>query len=303
MHFWRFGQSINPASQVQRAVKSLGFTLIELLAVVMVLSVLSLGVFGFIGNSVQVYLDATERDQLLSDSRFLIERMTLEIRHALPNSLRLAQVGSQRHCLEFVPIEGATAYLSAPISPATATNEIVAVEITANDYQFSSGQSAVIYPTSNADVYGVTPRRAVVQSVTDDDGNGTPGETTDSDGVIRFILTSNVQFPLSSPTQRLYLVNQPVSYCVHNNGNVTRHQDYGFLPIASANLGDIGNGSLMAENNANTLSLTIGTDIGDPFRVEQATLRRNAVANLLLNFTRNDESISFNHEVHVINAP
>lgn len=280
-----------------------GFTLIELLLVIMILGILSTGTFAFIGSSVQVYIDVTERDQLLSDSRFLVERMTRELRYALPNSLRLSQQGSARHCIEFVPIEGATMYMSAAVAPDIASSTVEGIIITADDYQFTTGQYAVIYATEPGHVYQLNARRIGITSIKDDDGNATTGEPTDSDGVIAIQLASPFQFPLHSPTERLYIVSQPVSYCVSANGDVTRHQGYGFLPSGSADIGLIGNGALMAENNNNPLSLLVGSDINDPFRVEQATLQRNAVVNVLLRFERNQESISFNHEIHINNAP
>ena len=107
-----------------------------------------MGVFGFIGNSVQVYLDATERDQLLSDSRFLIERMTREI-PCITQFITLSSSGCQRHCLEFVPIEAQPPVIRT-IAPATATDEIVAVEITEVPVQFRTVSGAL--STSNADI-------------------------------------------------------------------------------------------------------------------------------------------------------
>jgi len=40
-----------------------------------------------------------------------------------------------------------------------------------------------------------------------------------------------------------------------------------------------------------------------PFKVNEATLQRNAIINISLEFLNNDESIVFNHEIHVENVP
>jgi MSHA biogenesis protein MshO len=66
-----------------------GFTLVELVTVIIVLGVVSVGISGFIRTGVQTYSDVIERDQLLGDSRFVVERIHRELRLAIPNSARV----------------------------------------------------------------------------------------------------------------------------------------------------------------------------------------------------------------------
>ena len=47
-----------------------GFTLVELVTVIIVLGIVSIGVTSFIRSGVQIFNDVSERDELLSQSRF-----------------------------------------------------------------------------------------------------------------------------------------------------------------------------------------------------------------------------------------
>src|SRR5690554_7144313 len=92
-----------------------GFTLIELIIVIILLGIMGTFVFNYVGFSAQIYSDATAREQLISQSRFAVERFTLELRNALPRSVR---VSSDQQCLEFMPIITSSQYLEIPRTPA-----------------------------------------------------------------------------------------------------------------------------------------------------------------------------------------
>ncbi|MEC9260142.1 MAG: prepilin-type N-terminal cleavage/methylation domain-containing protein, partial [Pseudomonadota bacterium] len=66
-----------------------GFTLIELVTVIVILGVASAGIASFVRGSMQTYIDVSTREQLLSESRFAIERLKRELRNAVPNSVRI----------------------------------------------------------------------------------------------------------------------------------------------------------------------------------------------------------------------
>ncbi len=66
-----------------------GFTLVELVIVLVVLAIVSVGITGFIRSSTQIFIDASERERLLREGSFAVERINREISTALPNSVRL----------------------------------------------------------------------------------------------------------------------------------------------------------------------------------------------------------------------
>ncbi len=91
-----------------------GFSLVELVIVIVILGIVSLTVGNIVSSGTKIYVDATERDQLLSESRFVVERLNRELRMAVPNSARVIQSVSvpdhKIQCLEFVPTQWVTFY-------------------------------------------------------------------------------------------------------------------------------------------------------------------------------------------------
>lgn len=295
-----------------------GFTLIELLLVIIILAIVGAGTFGFITTGTKIYIDGVEREQLVADSRFVIERLSREVRNALPNSQRLLKQGNERHCLEFVPILAATMSVRVPIAGAgmpthpDAQQEVEAIEIGNQRYQPPSmspvAQYLAINTTKTSHVYDNNTDRLVgLVGVTDSKASYDDGAEAvlNNDGIVRLQLARVNGFPQNSPTERAYIVSTPVSYCVHQSGNITRHSNYGFFPQQSTDLTNdgIGGGALMARYNSNVLSDTTGAVIGDPFRLAQSVLIRNNQINLFLTFNRGEEIITYNHEVVITNVP
>ncbi len=286
--------------------KQTGFTLIELVSVIILTSVVMLGVTSFIGTGVQIYVDVTERDQILSDSRFVVERMNREIRAALPNSVRLAGNASV-HCLEFSPVRWSTFYEDIPVAPEPASSVLSAINLVGlgtENYTFNTDPAdfVVVYATETDHVYdssqtsGVS-RRFGLASVT-------------SAAVATVNLDSSVRFATDSPLARLYVVDdQTVSYCLRVVGGSSasgtkklyRHTGN----YAATQPVYISGGVLMAENIDNVLSAdpSSSPQADDPFRVYDATLQRNAFSRVMLRFRRNEEVIVFNNEIHIPNTP
>ncbi|MGD8173089.1 PilW family protein [Vibrio sp. TRT 21S02] len=81
-----------------------GFTLIEMILTIIVGGILVLGIAGFVEFGAQGYADTVERQRLQTQARFVLEKMTREIRHALPNVFTSSQNGTQS-CFSFYPID------------------------------------------------------------------------------------------------------------------------------------------------------------------------------------------------------
>jgi MSHA biogenesis protein MshO len=278
-----------------------GFTLIELVTVIVVLAVVSVGISGFVRSGLDIYTDVTERDQLLSDSRFLAERLNRELRGAIPNSIRIANADGIQ-CIEFVPALWVTYYTSLPVFPDTTTQATI-VEIADNSegYELSlptatdSGDFAFVYPTKPTDVYAIdSSNRQEILACTDANLDCSDIEVS---GNRTATLTLAGAFLDSSPASRMYFGRDAVSYCAQNNREVHRYEDdinasqsvYG----SSSAPVDAPIGVLMAEGQTNSL----------PFRVTEASLTRNGLVNVLLTFEKNDEIVNYNLEVHIPNVP
>jgi MSHA biogenesis protein MshO len=271
-----------------------GFTLVELVTVIIVLGVVSIGISGFIRTGVQIYSDVTERDQLLGDSRFVVERINRELRIAIPNSARVtANNAGNIQCLEFVPSVWVSFYTNLSVLPALSTTaSIVEFADNAADFRLETNDFAIVYPTSNVDVYDVNNnKRKVITACTVND-TGDCNEDTDPNGIAK--LTVSGAFEDHSPASRLYIARTAVSYCAHSNGEIYRIE--GSINTTQTVYSV---GTLMAENLKNDFTQSDEA----PFRIYDATLTRNGLVHILLAFERNEEIINYSREVHIPNVP
>lgn len=273
---------------MRRCVNQRGFTLVELVTVIIILGIVSIGISGFIKSGVQIYNDVTERDQLLSESRFVVERLNRELRSALPNSVRVANTATTQ-CIEFVPIRWATYYTTLPVLPVTDT-QVNVVDITDSSGQFElqNGDFAVVYPMSDADVYdmGQQKRRVISQCT-----SSTCTTTVTDQNLSSFTVEGG--FANISPASRLYIVREAVSYCVTGN-QMVREQG----PIALEQQ-VFTSGVLMAEHIANNLS----SAAQQPFAINHATHTRSSLVQLFLAFEHNEEVVNFSNDIHIPNVP
>jgi len=77
-----------------------GFTLVEMIMVIVISAILAVGVTRFMGQTVQSYADTGNRQQLATIGWIASERLSRELRTALPNSIRVNAIQS---CIEFIP--------------------------------------------------------------------------------------------------------------------------------------------------------------------------------------------------------
>ena len=259
-----------------------GFTLIELITVIVILAILATTVTSFIGFGTSSYKETTEREQLIATARFAIERLNREVRQALPNSLRTAASGA---CLEFVPVDKALIYDDIAVAPEPGSNT---VEVYMLDGTIASSVSKVsVYALNATDIYNETP--GIIEEFDSINNSG------DKQVASTITFASAVLFAAESPTKRLYLIDQPVSYCIVNQ-QLLRYQDYaGYLANGQPN----NVGVLMAEllTNFSAVPNVI------PFQTFPAILQRNGLAQVRLKFELNNEQIIFNTEIQVPNVP
>ncbi|GIU23780.1 type II secretion system GspH family protein [Shewanella schlegeliana] len=291
---------IRPASRLQLGTlkqrKSLGFTLVEMVTVIIILGVLVLGVSGFLIFGTRIFVDATSVDQVLSQSRFAIERMTREIRNTAPNSIRVRDSGDGAwQCIEMMPIISSASYIDMPIVPASAASSGTAMQSSASA-RLDKDQFLLIYPLSPADVYTST--------------TGTQGKLFSIDAVTANATTNDlsidfgraVRFDAASPRQRYFGVKGAVSYCFEQVTSelslLKRYSGYGFNhPNLQPSPADMGTGVLMAENVVNTIGRN------SPIAYTPGTLRNNAMVHLNPLFDVQGQTFQYHHQVQVINVP
>jgi MSHA biogenesis protein MshO len=260
----------------------------------LILGILVVGVSSFIIFGTRIFVESSSVDQVLSQSRFAVERMTRELRSALPNSVRLNSDSLTYQCVEFVPIEASTTYLTMPIIPAAAASTgIVILDRNQDENKISENQFAWIYPLVDADVYSsARQKRAQIK---------TPPLTLANQVTLTF--TAPTRFAEASPRQRIYFGSSPVSYCFEKgaNGNdlqIVRYAGYNFNTV-QPNPATMGTGVLMAQSVANRLDNS--NDL--PLILTPSSLVNNAMVHLQPRFNVNGETFQYRHQVQVINVP
>ena len=107
------------------------------------------------------------------------------------------------------------------------------------------------------------------------------------------IKNGEVIFKDHSPTERLYIANEQVSYCVQFGQIFRDSKNIG----GSQNLPPNATGYLMADHLA-------PLDLSNlPFTVIPPTLTRNAMVQVNLHFIKNDDDYIFNNDIHIHNTP
>lgn len=268
-----------------------GFTLVEMVTVILILGILVVGVSSFIIFGTRIFVESSSVDQVLSQSRFAVERMTRELRSALPNSVRVNTDSLTYQCIEFVPIEASTTYLTMPIIPAAAASTgIVILDNTASAIRVN--QFAWIYPLVDADVYSsARQKRAQVKTI------------AISGNQVTLTFTAPTRFSEASPRQRIYFGSSPVSYCFEkgasgNDLQIVRYAGYNFNTV-QPNPATMGTGVLMAQSVANRLDNS--NDL--PLILTPSSLVNNAMVHLQPRFNVNGETFQYRHQVQVINVP
>ena len=288
-----------------------GFTLIELVITMTIASVIAVVTAQLISQPVTAYANLSLRAQLVDAAESSLERMTREIRSALPNSIR---IGCSGKCIEFLrTVDGGRYRLSAPGNPLSfdqASHDGDGFEVLGNlynpatintsnnadDCRTGSAHCLVIYNTGqiNHDAYQLD-NIATIENV-----SGSPS-------VIEFSFPGGqLAFPTSSPAQRFSIVDTPISYLCDDtvNNTITRYEGY---PITANHSGVdtnaelsafAGTGKALVSNKISTCSFS--------YNAGSATRSGLITINLTLSETMpsgHTESINLLQQVHIPNTP
>ncbi|ABV35167.1 methylation site containing protein [Shewanella sediminis HAW-EB3] len=261
--------------------KSDGFTLVEMVMVIIILGILVLGVSSFVIIGTRIFVESTSVDQVLSQSRFAIERMTREIRNAVPNSLRVTNTATYQ-CMEFMPIQGSASYIDLPIAPEAASET---GSIITPSQGINNTHRMLVYPLTPAHIYEADPTSSEGRLL---DIEKVEGNTVTFDRAVRI--------SEASPRNRYFMVNNAVSYCFFTNGDVRRYEGYSMFNTAQPAPADMGDGVLMAEG------VVTGTGTW-PINYTPGSLTNNAVVQLTPTFMVNGQEFQYQHQVQVVNVP
>lgn len=277
--------------------KQNGFTLIELILVIIVLGIVSINISGIMRSAMDAVVTVSEREDLVREGSYLVERFNRELSNAVPNSVRISG-NALVHCIEFVPLKWSTIYLSLPLlnESSAEANVVELSDIRGRVYSPQTTDFGIVYPTQNTDIYAndSDKKQAVVSC--SDDGDGDCDTLDDADNIVQIEFDDG--FATTSPSRRIYFANQTTSYCMRG-GQVFRHSG----SIAEQQPLFEEGGALMAENLVNQLGISPSVGEQNPFTSIGATLQRNAATQALFIFGRENESVTFMQEVQIPNVP
>ncbi|MFT6267455.1 MAG: MSHA biogenesis protein MshO [Alphaproteobacteria bacterium] len=290
-----------PTLETKRTSKSkanqAGFTLIELVVVIVILGIVSISMTGIGRNAMDTVITVSERENLVREGSFLVERFNRELKGSVPNSVRI-RGNALVHCVEFVPMQWNGIYLTLPLEgqPSDIADLMELSNIQGQSFAPSISDFAIVYPTRASQVYDASlGHRRSVESCSDD-GDGDCSTLDDTDKVIQLEVSDG--FAQTSPSRRIYFAQEAISYCMREN-QVYRHVN----SINESQTLYTTGGSLMAQNLVNQLAISELVGEQNPFKSLGPSFTRNAATQALFIFGREEERVTFMQEVQIPNVP
>ena len=279
-----------------------GFTLVELVVTITLTTIVISFMAMFVAGPVRAYNDQTRRAELVDVAENSLRRIARDIRAALPNSVRVASAGGAV-ALEMLNTVDGVRYRDRP--PGNPTKRL---RFSAPDNAFNSvGQfSGITRPFSSTTHYlsiynvGVPGANAyeLANVITP------PGTRIDIDADSiadedNVRMTPAYQFAFASPGQRVYLVDQPVSYvCDPATGTLARYAGYSI----TANHADRDSGGELLGAGASA-TLVADNITSCSVTYTPGTAQRSGLVTLAMSVSEAGETVSLLHQVHVDNVP
>lgn len=261
-------------------VKNRGFTLIEMVVTIVIIGIIGVGITNFIGRSTQGMADIAERQQLANIGWVVSEKVSRELRHALPNSVRINTGGT---CIEYVPIIAGSDYLAAPVLNAASEFEVVPFPNYGIGDENAALDRVAVYPNTLVDLYSLQNPGMISGLVS----QLSAGTITNA---MTIELAASHQFLKDSPTRKVFVVQDPVMFCF-DSGFLYRYSEYGYQ--ASLPNSGLNNQTVIGDRlNSGSFTYTAGA------------LARSAIVTMTFNVMGNDGAAqAINQEVQIRNVP
>jgi len=273
--------------------KSLGFSLIELIVVIVIVGILATMTTSIITLPVNSYLDLQRRTTLVDTAELTLRRMQRDIRRAVPNSVRITGGGTVIEMLHIK--EGGRYRAQQDTTPSAVTagcgslaNDVL--DFTTVDTCFEvTGSLKVFNPLATAAESLVISNLGGVSADAYAGSNRTT--VTNSSNAKVIALNPGLRFPFSSPQQRFFIVDTPITYRCTSSNRLLRYSGY-TISAAQPNPPGV-TGQIQADKIASCL-----------FTYSPGSASRSGLVTLTITLTdAKGESVQLMHQVHVDNLP
>ncbi len=277
-----------------------GFTLIELVVTLVLFGLMAATVTLFFKPAFATWIGLRTRNDLATEADHAMRRMLLDIRMAVPNSIRTPSTA----CFELVPTSTGGRYRidtdtvtagAAPADPGSATSSFDV--LTPLHVTPAVGDWVVVNNQNPGDVYSGSNRSDIT-------GASTPAATF---GRHRLAITA-MQFPLGydgasftvvpNAQQAVFYVCSGAGSTLDSQGNAPgvlyRLKNYGFNAAAP--------GACPATAGADVVATALRS-CRFLYDANQGATQQSGFVSIQLEFTRNNESASLVFGGHVVNAP
>lgn len=278
-----------------------GFTLIEMIIVIVIIGVIAGMVAVFIAQPVQGYADTVRRAAMTDVADLALKRMALEIRTAVPNSIKVTTLPTTT-AVEFIPARTGGRYCSDSESGCNVLSFSSAgdsFDVLGPKVSVLLNDEVVIYNTGQTelDAYAGLNRRKVTAACgasTHLAACASPlvlSATTAQDAASLTLDGSALTH--SSPSRRFQLVPSrgPVMFkCDTASKTLRRYDNYGYDSDETTPASGVGNSLLATDISACQFSYA---------QVSSA----NGLLIMSLTLSNSGESITLLHQIHVDNMP
>lgn len=265
--------------------------MVEMIVVIMITGIVASTIGLFIGGPIQAYVDQARRGALVDGAQLALLRMGRDLRAALPNSVRISggaiemlntidgdryrseEPGVAADRLDFTVADDSFNTLRALDATHAAAGSTLRLAI------YPLGLNSGTFPYTDA---SLTPATTAINVAA---GTVSIGSATE----YRVSLNPPHRFPSSSPGNRVFLVDGPISYLCAG-GELRRHSGYA---VTSAQVVPPGGTVVTIVKNVDTCAFTYSA----------GTAARNAVATLSITLTDKGESVRLRRQVQVDNSP
>ena len=292
-----------------------GFTLVELIVVIVLSGALAAVIMQFITTPIDAYVDQSRRTRLVDVAQNALGRVSREVQQALPNSIRIGCGGA---CVEFLRTVTAGRYRFAPpgdslsfvptdadsafdvLGPFNGFNGL-ATSTSADACADGTAACVAIYNTGHAGTDAWNRDHVGAGWRPDNLATLSAVSATSISFVNSYFASGDMAFPASSPDQRFYIVDSPVSFlCDAVTGTLRRYDGY---PITHPHTSSDEHAELLSLANPAEHALVADQIDGCSFSYQAGTPSRNGVLTVRLAIAEAGEQLTLVHQVHVANMP